>query len=270
MLDDLMLGKQIGYPRQYAPEVLQAIPRQLNRDKIQVSQPLPFFGGDIWNAYELSWLNPKGKPVVAIGRFTFPCDSPFLVESKSFKLYLNSLNNERFESFEAFQAVLHRDLENALKAPIKIELFTALTTPPELVAYTSTCLDDLDIPIDGYTLDPTLLRTENEIASEILHSHLLKSNCPVTNQPDWGSIEISYTGRKIDHASLLRYIVSYRNHQEFRECCVERIFMDIQRHCEPERLTVYVGEARRGGLDINPYRSTEREFQAVPHRLWRQ
>lgn len=271
MLDSLILGKKTPYPSQYTPGILQAIPRQLNRDRIAVKQPLPFYGCDIWNAYELSWLNPKGKPIVAVGRFTIPCASLNLVESKTFKLYLNSLNNERYESVDAIKSVMQRDLEACLQSPLQIEIFTADNTAPLGIGkLTGTCIDNLDVTIDNYSLNPELLRTKPGVAEELLYSDLLKSNCPITDQPDWGSIQIYYRGPMIDHASLLAYIVSYRHHQEFRECCVERIFTDIQRQCHPEELTIYVCESRRGGLDINPYRSTNPNANIQHQRLWRQ
>jgi 7-cyano-7-deazaguanine reductase len=181
------------------------------------------------------------------------------------------LNSEHFANVDAAKSVMQRDLEACLQHPLQIEIFTADNTASIVIGkLTGTCIDDLDIAIDNYSLNPSILRTESGIADELLYSDLLKSNCPITNQPDWGSIQIHYQGPKIDHASLLAYIISYRHHQEFRECCVERIFMDIKRQCQPQQLTVYVCEARRGGLDINPYRSTNPQVKIEHQRLWRQ
>jgi 7-cyano-7-deazaguanine reductase len=253
------LGKVTEYLSHYAPELLYAIPRQLKRSELGiVDGALPFVGEDLWNAYELSWLNPKGKPVVAVGTFRIPADSPNLIESKSFKLYLNSFNQSTFADVEAVSTTLSKDLSAAAGKPLNISLEPLASRPQAVVAYPEGIrLDDLDIACDRYQPAPELLSTRaEEIVEETLFSHLLKSNCLVTGQPDWAMAVVRYRGRPIDHVGLLRYLVSFRNHNEFHEQCVERIFTDIQKHCAPEALAVHARYTRRGGLDINPFRST--------------
>lgn len=253
------LGKATEYQSHYAPELLYPIPRQLKRRELGiVDDDLPFVGEDLWNAYELSWLNPKGKPVVAVGSFCFPVDSPNLIESKSFKLYLNSLNQTRFDSIETVTRTLAQDLTTAAGKPIRVVLEPLATRPKAVVGIPSgVLLDDLDIDFDCYQPAPQFLMTDTgPVIEETLFSHLLKSNCLVTGQPDWAMVVIRYRGRAIDRAGLLRYIVSFRNHNEFHEQCVERMFIDIRKHCSPEALAIYARYTRRGGLDINPFRST--------------
>ena len=257
------LGVQSAYENQYNPDLLFPIPRQEKRQELGIkSDSLPFQGLDIWTAYELSWLNLKGKPEVRIAEFAFQADSEYLIESKSFKLYLNSLNGTRFETEHAVLSRLQTDLSTCCGADVAVEL-RRLDWDESLVAkLPGINLDELDIQVEHYNVNPGLLQCEtSEPVSETLNSHLLKSNCLVTSQPDWGSVVIRYEGAKIDHASLLRYIISYREHDEFHEQCVERIFSDIMKQCQPEKLTVYARYVRRGGLDINPYRSNyEDEF----------
>jgi 7-cyano-7-deazaguanine reductase len=253
------LGKPTEYRATYAPEQLYPIPRQLKRDELGIAaDSLPFVGEDIWNAYELSWLNPKGKPVVAVGSFRVPADSPNLIESKSFKLYLNSFNQTAFGDTDEVRAVLARDLSTAAGAPVQINIEVLGGRPQVFAGYPAgVLLDDLDIACDSYQPAPELLTTSGEaVVEETLYSHLLKSNCLVTGQPDWAMVVIRYRGRAIDRAGLLRYIVSFRNHNEFHEQCVERIYCDICRQCAPQALSVYARYTRRGGLDINPFRST--------------
>ena len=253
------LGKATEYQSHYAPELLYPIPRQLKRSEIGiVDAALPFVGEDLWNAYELSWLNPKGKPMVAVGCFRVPVDSPNLIESKSFKLYLNSFNQTSFAHIEEVTAALARDLSAAAGGAVDVDLQPLSARPQAVIAYPDgELLDDLDITIDTYEPAPGLLRTANApIVEETLYSHLLKSNCLVTGQPDWGMLVIRYRGRPIDRAGLLRYIVSFRKHNEFHEQCVERIYCDLQRQCAPEALAVFARYTRRGGLDINPFRSS--------------
>ncbi|MDH3997996.1 MAG: NADPH-dependent 7-cyano-7-deazaguanine reductase QueF, partial [Desulfuromonadales bacterium] len=257
---------------EYDPGLLCPIPRKLKRDEIGLTQELPFHGLDIWNAYEMSWLNPKGKPVVSIGEFRIPCESSNLIESKSFKLYLNSLNQTKFDNFEDVRALLSQDLSGAAGAPVDVRLAAATEFCHEISTLPGQCLDDLDITVEGYALEPDLLAGAahaDDLVSETVHSHLLKSNCLVTDQPDWGSVLIRYQGGRIDHEALLRYIISFRQHNEFHEQCVERIYSDIMRHCRPQKLTVYARYTRRGGLDINPYRSNF-EFDVENVRLVRQ
>lgn len=253
------LGKATEYQSHYAPELLFPIPRQLKRSEIGiVDVALPFVGEDWWNAYELSWLNPKGKPVVAVGSFRVPADSPNLIESKSFKLYLNSFNQTSFPTTEAVSATMARDLSAAAGRPVEVSLQALSAGPAATIGIPQgTLIDDLDIACDRYQPAPELLATTSgEVVEETLYSHLLKSNCLVTGQPDWAMVVIRYRGRPIDRAGLLRYIVSFRNHNEFHEQCVERIFTDLQAHCQPEALAVHARYTRRGGLDINPFRST--------------
>jgi 7-cyano-7-deazaguanine reductase len=253
------LGKATEYQSHYAPELLFPIPRQLKRHEIGITDSaLPFVGEDLWNAYELSWLNTKGKPIVAVGTFRVPADSPNLIESKSFKLYLNSFNQSTFASIDSVAQTMTRDLSAAAGRPVDVALQALASTPTAHIGLPAgILLDDLDIVCDRYQPSPDLLATQaGETVEETLYSHLLKSNCLVTGQPDWAMLVIRYRGRPINHAGLLRYIVSFRNHNEFHEQCVERIFSDLRVHCQPEALAVHARYTRRGGLDINPFRST--------------
>ncbi|WP_295996050.1 NADPH-dependent 7-cyano-7-deazaguanine reductase QueF [Rugamonas sp.] len=252
------LGKTSAYRTDYAPELLFPIARQGKRDELGLSGTLPFFGVDIWNAYEISWLNLRGKPQVAIARITVPADSPNIVESKSFKLYLNSYNQTRLASVDALKALLLQDLSAGFGANVHI----TLTLPDDfgqlkMGELDGVSLDRLDIDVDSYNPAPELLRANHDEApvEEKLLSHLLKSNCLVTGQPDWASVQIHYAGPQIDQESLLRYLIGFREHNEFHEQCVERIFTDILRQCAPQQLAVYARYTRRGGLDINPWRS---------------
>ena len=253
------LGKPTEYRSTYAPELLYPIPRQLKRDELGISAAsLPFVGEDIWNAYEVSWLNPRGKPVVALATFWVPATSPNLVESKSLKLYLNSFNQTAFADAAAVEATLIRDLSAAAGSPVSAKIAVLSSRPQPTLGYPQgILLDDLDIVCDTYQPAPQqLVAVDGEKVEEILYSHLLKSNCLVTGQPDWAMVVIRYRGRPIDHAGLLRYIVSFRDHNEFHEQCVERIFMDIWTRCKPVKLAVYARYTRRGGLDINPFRTS--------------
>jgi 7-cyano-7-deazaguanine reductase len=252
------LGKTAAYQTHYAPELLFPIPRQQKRDELQLTGTLPFFGVDIWNAYELSWLNMRGKPQVAIATISAPADSPNIIESKSFKLYLNSFNQTRLANTDALLALLREDLSNGFGAPVHI----ALTQPDafesvKMGELEGVLLDRLDIDVDHYSPSPELLSAARDEApvTETLVSHLLKSNCLVTGQPDWASVQIRYVGPQIDQEGLLRYLIGFREHNEFHEQCVERIFVDILRQCAPQKLAVYARYTRRGGLDINPWRS---------------
>jgi 7-cyano-7-deazaguanine reductase len=254
------LGKSSQYISQYAPDLLFPIARAAKWAELGLhAGNLPYQGVDVWNCYELSWLLPSGKPVVAIGEFGIPADSPHIIESKSFKLYLNSLNQSQFASGSELQQIIQRDLSACAGAPVEVRIRSLHEVTAEGVAsLPGVCIDDLDIGISSYAHpQPELLRcNEQHIVSESLHSHLLKSNCPVTGQPDWGSVVIDYQGAQLDHASFLAYLVSFRQHADFHEQCVERIFLDLLRLLKPERLTVFARYVRRGGLDINPYRST--------------
>lgn len=253
------LGKPTEYRADYAPELLYPIPRQLKRDELCITaDTLPFLGEDLWNAYELSWLNPRGKPMVAVGTLRVPADSPNLIESKSLKLYFNSLNQTAFADTAKVIATLTRDLSAAAGAPVAVDVQPLGDQPQAAIDYPQGVrLDDLDVSCEAYQPAPELLAvTDGPIVEETLYSHLLKSNCLVTGQPDWAMVVIRYRGRPIDRAALLRYIVSFRNHNEFHEQCVERIFCDITRQCGPEALAVHARYTRRGGLDINPFRSS--------------
>lgn len=264
------LGKKVAYIDQYNPDLLFVIPRQVKRIEIGISHQLPFYGVDRWHAFELSWLNPKGKPEVAMARFVFPCETPWLVESKSFKLYLNSFNQTSFKNKEEVREILQRDLSDKVSGVVTVTMRSLDEACITTENFTSISLDDLDIAIDTYEVNPQFLTCEEDTIQESVHTHLLKSNCSVTGQPDWGSLEISYQGRKINHSGLLRYIISFRNHNEFHEQCVERIFMDILRQCKPQQLSVDACFTRRGGLDINPFRTTEKNKMPKEKRLMRQ
>lgn len=257
LLNDAPLGQEVNYPDTYDRGLLFPLPRATNRQALTL--PDTWYGGDIWNAYEISWLNTRGKPVVAIGEFVFPWNSPNLIESKSFKLYLNSFNQERLSDQNELVQRLKADLSDAAGAPVDVKI-TLLNEQSviECAPLDGECIDELDIPIDDYRPAPGLLRCVegSGIVTEALTSELLKSNCPVTGQPDWASVQISYTGKAIDRASLLAYIVSLRQHTEFHEHCIEKMYSDIQQACAPSALTVYARYTRRGGLDINPWRSS--------------
>lgn len=265
------LGKKSTYIATYQPNLLFPITRLIKRAEIDITDHIPFQGVDIWNAFELSWLNKKGKPMVALGEFIFPCDSPNIIESKSFKLYLNSFNNSSFKSINEVAHAMQHDLSNAAGCAVNVTLSDIDNyTPIMKQTFSGICLDKLDISCDTYHVNSDFLKTEHTIVTETVYSDLLKSNCLVTGQPDWGSIQIHYVGKQIQHEGLLKYIISFRNHNEFHEQCVERIFMDIMRCCMPEKLTVFARYTRRGGLDINPLRSTESINQLSNIRLCRQ
>ena len=267
------LGKSSEYVSTYAPELLFPISRATKWAELGLNaETLPYQGVDLWNCYELSWLTASGKPVVAIGEFAIPAQSPNIIESKSFKLYLNSLNQTAFDSFDAVRAVMERDLSAAAGAPVGVRVRSLDEVASEGVAVVEgTCIDDLDLAVDSYDHPrPELLRCDDtRRVDEVLYSHLLKSNCPVTGQPDWGTLVVEYSGSALDAASLLAYVVSFRQHQDFHEQCVERIYLDLQRLLQPTRLTVYARYVRRGGLDINPYRSSA-AVQPDNRRLVRQ
>ena len=248
------LGRETVYPRAYDASLLYPIPRRLGREAIGLGAPLPFAGHDRWNAYELSWLDPRGKPRVATATLQVPADSPNLVESKSLKLYLNSFNANRFEDDEAVRARIEADLSQAAGAAGAM----AFGLPPLEHDGEATCIDGLDIEIASYgPPDASHLAADaGDVAEETLASALLKSNCPVTGQPDWADLELRYRGPRIDRAGLLRYVVSFRDHAEVHEQCVERIFVDVLARCAPRWLSVQARYTRRGGLDINPWRAS--------------
>lgn len=261
MLEGLLLGKNVTYIETYTPELLFPIPRSLARDKIGLSSNLIFEGVDIWNGYELSWLNSKGKPEIALAEFIFPCSSLNIVESKSFKLYLNSFNQSAFASIESVKETLIKDLTKVIEGPVSVELYSPSQASKNLTDFAGICLDCLDVETDTYHVQPDFLHTLPDKIEEVVYSDLLKSNCLATGQPDWGSVLIRYYGKKIDHEGLLKYIISYRSHSGFAEHCVEQIFSDILERCQPDLLTVYARYTRRGGLEINPFRSN---FESSP------
>lgn len=263
-LKDSPLGQTTVYTQKYAPDLLYPVPRSMARDKTGISAPLPFTGFDIWNAYEISWLNPRGKPVIALAEFVFPCTSPNIVESKSLKLYLNSFNQTSFESFAAVKKTIEKDLTDAVQAPVTVTLFT----PSEfhlrtLTDLPGTCLDTLDVETSSYHVEPEFLKTVEGSIEETVYTDLFKSNCLATGQPDWGSVWFHYVGNKIDHEGLLKYLISFRDHSGFAEHCTEHLFKDIMEHCKPEKLTIYARYTRRGGLDINPFRSNFEDRSAI-------
>lgn len=267
------LGKTAEYDPHYNPEKLFPIPRQLNRDKIGVPCKLPFFGCDIWNHYEVSWLNEQGKPIVALAQIIYECESKFIIESKSMKLYFNSFNNTKIKDIDTLESIIKNDLGNRLEASVDIKIILMKNFKEEKLSpgFNGICIDDLNVNCSVYQLDQSFLCTEESIVSEILYSNLLKSNCLVTNQPDWGSVQIEYHGKKINHEGLLKYIVSFRDCNEFSETAIERIFMDIMKYCHPTTLTVYGRFTRRGGIDINVIRSTNPvSHEKINFRLCRQ
>lgn len=256
---DLPLGRVVDYPRHYDPGLLFPIARNIGRSALALGDALPFIGlpfigVDRWHAYELSWLDARGKPVVATATFSVPAQSPNLIESKSLKLYLNAFNATRFDSEMAVRARISEDLSHAAGAAVDVTF--GLPTPQ--ADRNATSIDTQDIAIDAYgPPDASLLHADPaDTGNETLRSDLLKSNCPVTGQPDWASVRIAYRGPRIDRAGLLRYLVSYRDHAEFHEQCVERIFVDLMARCRPQSLSVQARYTRRGGLDINPWRGT--------------
>ncbi|MCD9004936.1 NADPH-dependent 7-cyano-7-deazaguanine reductase QueF [Luteimonas sp. XNQY3] len=263
------LGREVAYPRHYAPGLLFPVARTLGRAEIGIGETLPFIGHDRWHAYELSWLDTRGKPVVATATITVPGDSPHLVESKSLKLYLNSLNHTRFDGADAVRARVVEDLSKAAGADVDVVFGLPAMSG---IADDSASIDGLDVEIASYgPPDASLLAADaDEIVEEPLSSALLKSNCPVTGQPDWASLHIAYRGPRIDRAALLRYLVSFRDHAEFHEQCVERVFVDLLARCRPQTLSVEARYTRRGGLDINPWRATPGHAMPAPLRDERQ
>mgnify|MGYP003581723288 CR=1 FL=1 len=270
------LGKNSAYVDQYDADLLFPIARVEKREEIGItSATLPFMGADLWTGFELSWLNLRGKPQVALLQVQIPCETPNIIESKSFKLYLNSFNNTRFASEAVVRDTIFADLNEAawrgapvVQASVGVRVVLPEQWEKERVQeLEGMSLDRLDCACTHYTPAPELLKTlpEQGAVTETVVSNLLKSNCLVTGQPDWGSVQISYSGSQIDHEGLLRYIVSFRNHNEFHEQCVERIYMDIMRQCKPTKLSVYARYTRRGGLDISPFRTSHP--QALPQAV---
>jgi 7-cyano-7-deazaguanine reductase len=266
--EDSLLGREVAYPRRYDPALLFPVARAPSRAALGVDGALPFAGHDRWHAYELSWLDARGKPQVATATFLVPATTPHLVESKSLKLYLNSLNGERFDAPEAVRQRIADDLSRAAGGPVEVRF----GLPPAGGDDGAACIDALEVDIDRYgPPDPGLLRADpGDEADEVLRSHLLKSNCPVTGQPDWATIDVAYSGPRIDRTALLRYLVSFREHAGFHEQCVEQVFVDVLARCAPRRLSVEARYTRRGGLDINPWRATPGTTPPPPRREDRQ
>lgn len=270
------LGIDTEYPDRYAPDLLcpidRASGRRWIREGLADGEPLPFKGVDYWNAYEFSWLQHSGKPRVGVLEMAVPYDSPCIVESKSLKLYLNSLNQHRFNQVSDVVATVSNDLEAVIGTAVDVKLHTDIDHEDHYAVSVlkGELIDGEDITVEQFAVDKSVLGcVSDEVVSETLCSHLLRSNCPVTGQPDWASVQIRYRGPRIDRGGLLKYIISYRTHNEFHEQCVERMFMDIRELCGTEQLTVYARYTRRGGIDINPFRS-DFEMPYANARLLRQ
>ncbi len=268
MTDESPLGKTTTYSSRYDPGLLFAIPRAESRSALGLRNDLPFNGCDIWNAWELTWLSPNGVPQVVSAMIRIPAYSPNLIESKSLKLYLGSFAMTTVAGMDEVEEMITTDLCACTGTDIQLHLHSS-ANDAAVEEFPGIGIDTIDAQCDAYNVDASLLVADDEIVSETLHSHLLRSLCPVTNQPDMGSVLISYKGPRINRAGLLQYIVSFREHNDFHEACVERMFIDILERCEPEQLTVYARYQRRGGIDINPFRSN---FESDPPntRLWRQ
>jgi 7-cyano-7-deazaguanine reductase len=273
------LGEASACVDLYDASLLFPLPREARRIEIGITGSLPCLGADLWTAFELSWLNLRGKPQVALAHFTVPCESTHIVESKSFKLYLNSFNNSRFDSVDAVRERLRDDISTAIwqGGPVRAAVGVRLLMPHQFDAQPvkeldGLSIDRLDVACTLYAPAPHLLSAalDEKPVQETLVSHLLKSNCLVTGQPDWGSVQIRYSGPQIDQAGLLQYIVSFRNHSGFHEQCVERIYMDLMARCKPTQLSVYARYTRRGGLDINPWRSSHPQLPPPNVRTARQ
>lgn len=267
-LSALKLGQNTEYKSQYDASLLQPVPRRLNREGLGIVEQQPFNqGADVWTCYELSWLNPHGLPQVAIADVEIDFKSENLIESKSFKLYLNSFNQTKFASIEEVEQTITRDLSQCASGQVSVKIHKLADYTNQLIVnFAGECIDEQEIQIESYTFSNQYLENiaEDEIVEETLVSHLLKSNCLITSQPDWGSVQIHYVGKRLNREKLLRYLVSFREHNEFHEQCVERIFTDLMQFAKPEKLTVYARYTRRGGLDINPFRSN---FESIPVNL---
>lgn len=268
---NLPLGQETQYESSYNPRLLHPIPRGISRAQLGLDEKLPFSGADEWWGFELSWLNPKGVPQVAVARFRFAATSPAMIESKSFKLYLNSLNQTVFDSADAVRKTLEADLSAAAGNDVAVTLFDVEDDALAVHKPLGFCLDGLDIETRQYQPDAQLLKlaASGERVEEVLYSHLLRSNCPVTGQPDWATVTVDYAGPALEREALLAYIISFREHQDFHEHCVERIFCDLTQLADFERLTVCARYTRRGGLDINPLRTSTGEIE-FPGRYARQ
>ena len=270
-IEHTLLGKSTAYPDQYDVSCLQAIPRQAQDAVWRQSDRLPFYGADVWNMFEVSWLQPSGQPCVALATCVVPCESPNLIESKSMKLYFNGLNQACFPDAAAVRQVIQQDLSAVVGASVDVALHAL--SAPHLTLHSGAlgvCLDELSVPMTAYVVSPTdLTVVPNSQVTETVYTDCFRSLCLATGQPDWATVTVSYTGTQITHASLLRYLIGYRQHREFHEHCVERIFYDLLTQCHPTQLTVSARFTRRGGIDINPTRSTH-PVTIQNHRLIRQ
>jgi len=256
---DLPLGKDSDYPTTYMPSLLRSLDRTQLRATLGMAGRLPFQGEDTWNCYEFSWLNAKGRPDVGLVKVRVPCNSGAIVESKSLKLYLNSFSQTVFATRAELLTTLNSDLSLAFRAPVMIDLLDVEQTPEPVVQMPGRSLDDLDVDVEVYHWCPDMLEVDAGAVTvrQTHHTHLFRSVCPVTGQPDWASVMVQYVGNRIPPESLLRYLVSFRNHAAFHETTIEQIFLDLTQRCAPQHLTVYGRFLRRGGIDINPYRSTD-------------
>lgn len=269
LLFESPLGKTTTYSQHYDPSLLYPIPRTLAREAIGLKDPLPFQGADLWTAYELSWLSKKGQPLLAIADILVPLTTPQIAESKSVKLYLNSYSQTAFASPQEVQEKIEKDLSSCSGGPVKVRLILQEDFPKEQIeSWNGICLDHLDIDYHDYQRSPKILEnsahSHGSHVQETLYTYLFKSHCLVTGQPDWAGIKISYEGPRIDPKAVSRYLVSYRLHSGIAEQCVEQIFMDIWQACTPKNLTVYGRFTRRGGIDINPFRTN---YQDIPKNL---
>lgn len=268
------LGKKVDYTvsQVYNPSLLFPIPREVKRQEIGINNDkLPFYGVDVWNHYEVSWLDNNGKPHVAMAVIEVPANSQFIFESKSLKLYFNSFNNHKFDNSDIVAKTLMSDLSHVTKVDVRVQILPLTTNAFKINNLSGICVDDITTVITEYMVNPKLLKvSSSKVINETIYSNLLRSNCLITNQPDWATVIIDYSGKRIDHESFLKYIVSFRNHNEFHEQCIERIFMDILNNCNVDELTVIGRFTRRGGIDINPIRSNNANYTPQNHRLIRQ
>ncbi len=268
------LGRSVTAPARREPSVLFAIERADGRRALGIGAALPFAGLDLWNAWELSWLDPRGRPRVALAEFRVPADSPRLIESKSLKLYLQGFCQERLSGVDELRGALTVDLSAAAGAPVAVRVAPLETAPWAVpVPPAGVSIDHLELEVAAEAGPRAEHLRLDEAAGEVeetLYSELFKSNCPVTGQPDWAQMQIRYAGPRIDRAGLLRYLISYRQHAGFHEQCVERIFVDLRARCAPRRLSVYARYTRRGGIDINPFRSSDPAWAPANRRAARQ
>jgi 7-cyano-7-deazaguanine reductase len=259
-MPDSSLGENTNYPIRYDPSILVSLNRADSRRKLRLdSKNYDIFGIDSWTCYELSWLNQNGVPRNSILYFSYSCHSKFFVESKSLKLYLFSLNNKRFSSNEGLVQTIKGDLEAALKTDISLEI----SVEPREIISNENCIDSLKVKEPSSQPNSLVLLSSNKDVDEDVTCSLFRSLCPVTAQPDWATVHIAYKGKQINHESLLSYLLSYRNHQGFHEECVEKIFQDINKRCELESLLVRANYLRRGGIEINPVRTTHENYEQI-------